>query len=144
MRACRLLSIAAVLIVLCACSRAPEEERLRDQMNAMQQALEDGRPADFLEGVSEDFTGQDGYLDQQKLGLYLRGLRLRNQSIGITVLSTDVTMQGDRATVVTTALATAGSGSLLPEQAEAWRVTSGWRLEGGDWVVYNARWEPAL
>ena len=49
---------------------------------------------------------------------------------------------GDRATVRFSAVVTGGSGRFLPERAQAWEVTSGWRDEGGDWRLYYAQWKP--
>ena len=48
------------LSVAVACSRTPPEQRLRGQLSAMQQALEERRAADFMDGVAEDFAGNRG------------------------------------------------------------------------------------
>lgn len=135
--------LLGLVLALTGCSRSPEEQRLRERIAQMQAALSEGQAAAFLRWVAEDFTAQDGALDRRGLELFLRAQLLRHQRIGVRVLSQDISLLGDRATVELTAFASAGSSGLLPEQAELWRVTSGWRRERGEWRVYSASWEPA-
>ena len=39
---------------------------------------------------------------------------------------------------------TGGAGGLLPERAQGYAITSGWREEGGEWMLFLAEWEEAL
>lgn len=129
-----------LLMALAGCSRSDPETRLRERIDAMQQALEERRIGDFMDGVAEDFSGS-GAGDYRGLNAYLRAHALRNASIGVTRGPTEVEIIGDRATVRFEAVATGGAGGLLPERAGAWRVTSGWQERDGEWVVYRADWE---
>ena len=72
----------------------------------------------------------------------MRAQVLANSSIGLTLGPAEVEIVGDRATVRFSAVVTGGSGRFLPERAQAWEVTSGWRDEGGDWRLYCAQWKP--
>lgn len=67
---------------------------------------------------------------------------LGNQKIGVTMGPVTVELHGDTATARFTALLTGGSGAWLPEQAQTYQVTTGWRLQDGDWQLYHAQWEP--
>jgi hypothetical protein len=50
-------------------------------------------------------------------------------------------MQGeDRATATMHAVTTGGSG-LIPETGGWYRVTTGWRLDDGEWMLISASWE---
>ncbi|MGH8040425.1 MAG: nuclear transport factor 2 family protein [Rudaea sp.] len=125
---------------LVSCRHAPDEERIRTAIVAMQAAVQERNPHDFMAYVSADFTGEDGRVDRDGLHNLLRAQVLRNEKIGVTLGPIDIEMQGDRATVRVTATLTGGSGGWLPEHGAIYAITSGWRREGGDWRCYNAAW----
>lgn len=127
--------------LLSGCLRTPPEQRLREQMASMQQALEQRQSAAFMEGVAEDFGGNGG-MDRAALQQVVRAQVLVNADIGLTLGPAEVQLQGDRATVRFSAVATGGSGRFVPDHAQAWDVTSGWRDEDGHWRLYYAEWKP--
>lgn len=129
------------LLALTACSRGPDETALRERIDAMVQAVEAREPRAFMDGVAADFAGDEG-LDRERLQGYLRVQLLRNASIGVTVLSTDLTLHGERATVVQSVLLSGGEGGLLPDRLRRLRIESGWRFGEDGWQVYAARWQP--
>ena len=135
------LVAAALVLLLAGCARQLPEQRLRAQLSAMQEALEQRRAGDFIDGVASDFTGNGG-IDHVALQQLVRAQVLANSSIGLTLGPAEVEIVGDRATVRFSAVVTGGSGRFLPERAQAWEVTSGWRDEGGDWRLYYAQWKP--
>lgn len=107
--------------------------------------MEEGRPRGFIDRIADDFTGEDGTLDRTSLHNLLRTQALANTHIGISLTSVDIELLGDeRATVRTTVTLTGGNGRWLPERGSIYRITSGWRKEGGDWHCINAQWERAL
>jgi ketosteroid isomerase-like protein len=140
----RLILICAALITMGACHHTPDEQQIRNAITAMQQAIESGKPRDFIAYVAKDFTGNDGTVDRDGLMNILRVEVLRNEHAGVTLGPIDVQMQGDRAVVHVTATLTGGAGGLLPERAAIYAITSGWRREGSDWTCYNASWEQSL
>ncbi len=137
----RVAGFALALLLVAGCSRTPPEQRLREQIASMQQALEQRRPADFMDGVAADFGGNAG-VDRAALQQVVRAQMLANARIGVTVGPADVEIRGDRATVKFSAVATGGSGRFMPDSAQAWDVTSGWREEDGQWRLYYAEWAP--
>lgn len=128
---------------LAACSRSSAEERLRERIKAMQQALQEQKTKPFMAGVSEDFVGSGG-LDHAAVRGLLRLQFLRNARIGVTLGPLDVTLQGEEAQVAFTAVLTGGDGGLLPARAGTWQVRSGWRDGKEGWQVLQASWEPVL
>jgi hypothetical protein len=52
-----------------------------------------------------------------------------------------VVVRGGTATVRVTALLTEGGGRFLPDSAQTYEITSGWREENGQWRVYYAEWK---
>jgi hypothetical protein len=136
--------LLVVLVLLGACSRTPDEQRIRESIKAMQQAAEERNPRAFLAFVSEDFVGNDADFDRAALGNLLRVEVFRSDQIGVMLGPIDIDLQDDRATVHVTATFTGGSGGLLPEHGAIYDITSGWKRRGRDWVCYSGRWEQEL
>jgi len=132
-----------VLVLVAACSRPDAEQRLRLQLQDMQKAASDGRVGDFMAGVSKDFTGNDG-ADRDGLHNLLRLQVLGRANVGVVTGPVEVELQGSRATVRFSALVSGGSGRFLPDSAQAYSITSGWREEDRNWQVYYAEWKPQL
>ena len=126
-------------LVLAACSRSPDEQRLRDAVAAMEAAIEAGEPGDVVEHVAEDFSGQGGQMDQRQLRAVLVAQTLRHQNIEVLLGSLDIRMFGDRATVKVNVVAT--GGQWLPETGRQIALESHWRFEGGEWICFRADWQ---
>lgn len=135
--------ILLMLALLAGCDRSPPEQRLRERIAEMQQALEARKPAAFVEGIAEDF-GSDKGMDREGIRNLLRVQMLRNASIGATLGPLDITLHGERATVTFSAVLTGGSGGLLPDSARPWAITSAWRDGADGWQLIHASWEPML
>lgn len=136
----RSLAVLAVFFVS-ACARLPAEQRLRDTISGMEEAIESGNVSDFLEGVAVDFSGNEGQYDRRQLHAVLRGITLRHRDIGVALGPLDVTMHGkDRATVKVSAVVSGGGGGFIPDSGRRIRIDSGWRLDDGDWRCISATW----
>lgn len=131
------------LVAAIGCSRPPPEERLRERIADMRQAMEERSPSGFFDGVAEDFSGGSG-LDREGARNYMRAQVLRNAAIGVTLGPLDIELHGERATVKFSAVLTGGSGGLLPDSARPWAVTTGWRDGSDGWQLISASWEPML
>jgi hypothetical protein len=129
------------LLALAGCSRTPPEQRLRERIGQMQEALEQREARAFMEGVAEDFAGNGG-MDRAALQQAVRAQVLANADIGLALGPAEIELQGERATVRFSAMATGGGGRLLPDRAGGWQVTSGWRDQDGQWLLYYAEWKP--
>lgn len=126
------------LALLGACSRAPDEVRLRETIAAMETALEAGEPGEFIDRVADDFSGQDGGIDRRQLHAMLLAHTMRHQNIAVLMGPLDVKRYGERATVTMRVLAT--GGQWLPETGRQVDVVSHWRIEDGDWICFRADW----
>ena len=140
----RLVIVLLFALMLGACARPSDEEQIRAAISEMQNAIESGKPADFMRHVADDFTGDGGEIDKKGLHNFLRAQALTNAKIGIILVSTDVALQGDRATVKVTVTMTGGSGRWLPERGSVQQIESGWLRQGGDWLCLNAQWQRSL
>ncbi|HEX7801304.1 MAG TPA: nuclear transport factor 2 family protein [Pseudoxanthomonas sp.] len=130
------------LAVLAACARDTPETALRAQLQRMQTAATERRAGDFMEGVAADFVGNEG-MDRAALHNLMRAQVLGNSTIGTTFGPVEIDMKSEQATLRFTALLTGGQGRFIPDSAQTYAITSGWRLEDGQWRVYYAQWKPS-
>ena len=134
--------VAAMLLMaeLAGCGREAPEAQLRQRFDAMQQAVEDKRVGDFMEGVSPEFTGSAG-MDRAALHNLVRVRTFANARVGATTGPLEIRVDDDNATVSFHVLLTGSSGRLLPEEARTYNVTTAWQREEGDWRIYHAQWD---
>jgi hypothetical protein len=125
------------------CGRAEPEKQLRSTIAAMAQAIEQHRVSDALEPLAEDFTRDSGAFGKQEARRVLAGAMLRNEKIQLSATVTEVRVEGERALAKVRVIATGGAG-LLPERGQTWEFDTAWRLEGGQWKVFNAEWREGL
>jgi hypothetical protein len=135
------------LALLCAdllggCRAPPPEQALRDTIAAMETAAEDNDSDALFASFAEDFTASEG-MDRRAFRQYVTLLRLRNAHLSVTLGPIDVKLFGDRATADFTC-ALAGGAGLLPSNAQVYDVSTGWRMEGGEWKLISAKWAPKL
>jgi len=138
---------AVLCALLCAgllagCRATPPEQALRDTIASMETAAEANDSDALFEPFAEDFAASEG-MDRRAFRQYVTLLRLRNAHVSVTLGPLDVKLYGDRATADFTC-ALAGGAGLLPPNAQVYDVSTGWRLEGGEWKLISARWTPKL
>ncbi|MEM7705715.1 MAG: nuclear transport factor 2 family protein [Pseudomonadota bacterium] len=133
------VALAAALL-LAGCERAPAEQRLRDTINAMQEAAENGDRGAFMERVDSNFGGQRGQFDRRSLDGILRMQMMTHQNIGSTITDLDLTLMDQRATTTMKVLLTGGPRAWLPENAELLEVTAGWVDTDDGWRLISADW----
>lgn len=135
------LALLFVALLLAACSRTPDETRIREAITGMETAVESRNPRDFMAHVAEDFSGGESGLDRTGLHNLLRGQFLRNESVGVLLGPIAVTLQGDRATAEVTATLSGGSGGWLPERGAIYDIVTGWKRVDGSWLCISASWK---
>jgi len=133
----------ALAVWATACGRDPPEQRLRDSVAQLQQAIEQRDAPALQEWLAADFVGPEG-LDREGARRLAVGSFLRYRRLGVTVGPLEVAMRPDHATVRFTAALTGGSGQPLPEAARLYEVETGWREESGEWRMTSARWSAKL
>jgi hypothetical protein len=131
---------AAVLALVVACSRPPDEDRIRATIEAMKEAAEARRPAGVLDHLTADFTGNAGDVDRAALGRILKLEFLRNEAITVSLGRISIDIDGDRATAKFDLTLHGGASRWLPSGGRTYAVVSGWRRDGGDWICYAATW----
>ncbi len=139
----RIYIFLVLVFVLCACAKTPNEQLLRETIDAMQAAGEARDGSAFMAFVSDDFSGQNASMDRRALAAYMLGIRMRTENIGVTRTKTTITMQGERAKVELALLVTDG-GKILPAQGQFVSAQTQWRFSGGAWQLASANWTNTL
>jgi hypothetical protein len=134
------LYVFVMALIFAACSRPPDEVRIRDAIAAMKDAAEARSAAGVLDNIAGDFTGQNGEVDHARLARILKIEFLRKDGIGVALGPISVEVDGDRATAKFEMTLSDASQRWLPSGSEAYAVVSGWRREGSGWICYNASW----
>jgi len=137
------LTMFLVSGALAGCHRAPDEQRVRDAISATAEAAEAAKASDTVDALTEDFDGNGGQLDRRALANLIRVYAVRGQKVHVLMGPVDVERRGERMIATFTVTLTAGTG-VLPENAGAYSVETGWRKDGGEWRCFTASWKRAL
>jgi hypothetical protein len=134
--------LLAVMMAFTGCRHAAPEQALRDTITGMEEAAEKGDADALFESIAADFAGTEG-MDREAFRRYVLVMGLRRQKVGVQLGPVDVKLFDDRASATFTAALTGGPG-WLPDRAQVYDITTGWRLENGDWKLISASWEAKL
>jgi hypothetical protein len=129
------------LLFVSGCAHEDAEVALRRQVQASIAALAEHDHSAFMDTVADDFVGPQG-MDHHGASQMARLYLLRFRQIRLIAGPLDVAMADQRARVSFTAMLTGGRSGWLPDQAQAYRVDSSWRLVGDDWHMIALDWQP--
>ncbi len=109
----------------------------------MEAKIEAGERLNFMTHIAEDFRGQGGAMDRDQLRAYvvLQFRRYKNLSARLFPINVQEISETE-ATADFRALVTGGP-SWFPEDGQLYRFDTHWRLDGDDWLLVAASWEPA-
>lgn len=144
-RTLRELALAwLVLVATTACSRAPPEQAVRQQLEDLQTAI-DARDAGAVHDLlADEFIGNGG-MDSRGARQLAVAIFLRHRDVGARLGPVTVEIRSEAEAVASfSLLATGGDGGLLPGNGQVFDVETGWRLEDGQWRLLNARWTPEI
>lgn len=140
----RVLLTAWLVLLVGACSVSDREQQLRQQISALQEAIDRRDVGDVEALLADDFVGNEG-MDRRGARQLAAAVFLRHREVAARIGPVEVELRGqDDAVARFPVLATGGSGGLLPESGQAYQVETGWRLIDGEWKLRNASWKPAL
>ena len=136
--------VFAVSLMLAGCAEDDPQQAVRQQVEAMQAAI-DARDAGAVEDLlARDFVGNDG-MDRRSLKQLAAAVFLRHREVAAKVGPVSVELRGQTDAIARfSVLATGGSGGFLPESRQVYQVETGWRLVDGEWMLLNAEWTPEL
>jgi hypothetical protein len=119
-------------VLLAGCRTESPEAQIRKAFEGCVAAIEQADPEPPIRILSPDFAGPEN-MTRDEAKLYLIGL-LRQEKVGITVVSSRITVQGSQATqAVELVLTSRTGGNLLPQDASRRRFTLRWERQNGAW-----------
>lgn len=131
-------------LILAACGgELSVEQQVIATLKDMEAAAEEGEHLDFMTYVADSFEGQHGSMRRSDFHRFMiyqlnQHRRLRAQFFPIRVQE----LEAGKASANFQLLVTGGAG-MLPESGQIYDVETHWVLEGGDWLLTRAEWEPA-
>lgn len=136
-----LLFVSAM--VLPGCRHTPDQQQVREAIASTAEGAEAGKAGDTVDAITEDFDGNAGQLDRRSLANLIRLYAVRGQKVHVLMGPVSVEARGERMVATFTVTLTAGVG-VLPDNAGAYDVETGWRKEEGEWRCFTATWKRAL
>lgn len=134
-------------IVLCitfclgfiSCSAPPDEaSQIRANLSAMAKAAEHKDSRELLTYLTADFVAHQGWRKPQMFGI-VYGYFQQNPVITVTLMDTEVSVQGDSARSHGRLLLTGGE-QVLPERMRWLDVELNWVRRDSQWKIHKATW----
>jgi len=142
-RQARLFLLLLLLAGPFACSKPLTiEQQVIAVIREMETRIEAGERRPFMSHVTEDFEGQNGRLTRDQLrALVIYQLNV-HQRLHAQLMPIRVSETGENSASATfKALVTGGPG-WIPKNGQVYDFDTHWRLEGGEWMLYQANWTP--
>jgi hypothetical protein len=148
------LALLALQLIISGCAETPAEKGIAAALEEITLALEQRQSGAVMEHLHENFRseGPHGDMDRKQVHKILLATFYRHQNISVTLTNLQVqpdAMNKDRADATFNVFSTGGSGGLLPDTGQIYRVTSQWqRLEtwqgNGNWQLLSLNAKRAL
>jgi hypothetical protein len=128
---------------------APAEEAIAAAISDMASALEQREASPIVARLHDDLIireGIHGALGKEQAGRMLTATFFRHKNISVVLTNIEVTpdsIRDDRASARFNALVTGGSGGMLPDRAQLYRISSEWQL-ADDWQLIALEAKRAL
>lgn len=139
---CRPAACLFVMLYLVACGKTSDEELIAQHIATMQKAVEAKDFSEIKDHLHESFIANKR-MDAREVNQLLRMYSLQHRDIGVTIVSSNTTMDPtfpDRAETSMSVVVTGSSGG-LPADGSVRNVKLAWIKESGDWQVIRAEWE---
>ena len=136
--------VCLLMTAVSGCSRTPPEQAVRQQLVALQSAI-DARDAGAVHDLlADDFIGNGG-MDQRGARQMAAAVFLRHRDVSARLGPLTVEIRSKTEAIATfNVLATGSDGGVLPTNGQIFDFETGWRLIDGKWRLLNARWTPEI
>jgi len=133
---------ALFTLLLSACDKTPDEEKIQNNIQAIQNAVENKELMGIGKYLHKDFLANRSMDSKQlKQMLFVQGKRHSNISIVIVSQETTIDPVYIEKAETTLSVVMAGSSGGLPEDGSVRVVDLEWRKVGSDWQIIKANWE---
>ncbi len=142
--------IALLTLWLSGCGQPePTEDAITRAIKEMAAALEQREASPIVDRLHEELVireGIHGALGKEQAGRMLTATFFRHRDITVVLTNIEVTadsIREDRASASFNALVTGGSGGILPDRAQLYRINSEWQNDD-DWKLVSMEAKRAL
>ena len=131
------------VLLLAGCGQPQSvEQQVIATIRQMEEKIEAGQRLAFMEHVDDAFSGQQGSMNRDQVRALVIFQLNRYKELQAQLFPISVTETGpDTATAEFRALVTGGPG-WIPDSGRVYDFRTGWRLDGGDWLLVSADWKP--
>lgn len=139
--------IALLTLWLSGCGQPePTEDAITRAIKEMAEALEQRQASPIVDRLHDELAISEsihGELGKEQTGRMLTATFFRHREISVVLTNIQVTadsIREDRAGATFNALVAGGSGGILPDRAQLYRISSEWQYDG-DWklITMNAK-----
>ena len=139
--------LLAVLLLLPACHKETEEDKVKKVVTSVQQATEEKKIRLVLDHISKSYQDPQGN-DYNGIKGLLAFYFFRHQKVSVYMPNIDIMVKGEKATALFQAILTGrgtgeAAGGILPEALGAYNFEVLLAKEDGSWKVTSAKWERA-
>jgi hypothetical protein len=135
--------MATLTCVVAVCSQPlTVEQQVITAIREMESSIEIGERGDFMAHVAENFIGQDAAMTRDQLNALVFYQLNQHEQIQVQFMPIYITpTEPGKAEGRFDVLLTGGQG-WLPHSGQVFSFVTGWRLEGDEWLLRRASWEP--
>ncbi len=142
-----MLTFMIPVLLLSACSKSTEEDKVKKVVTSVQQAAEEKKIGAVLEHISKTYRDPQGN-DYNGIKGLLAFYFFRHQKVSVYMPNIDIVVTGPTAKAVFQAILTGRgtgetAGGILPEALGAYNFEVLLNKEDGAWKVTSAKWERA-
>lgn len=139
----RFLLIFLLASVLAGCGESlTVEQQVILAIRTMEEKIEAGERRAFMSHIAEDFSAQEGRMNREQARALVVFQLNRYERLQARLFPIRVTETGpDTAEARFRALVTGGP-NWIPDSGQVYDFETGWRLEGDEWLLESANWDP--
>jgi hypothetical protein len=131
------LLLIALQLLIAGCTKTPPEQAILDALEKLETAIEAGDTGTVMDALTDPAEIQRGHiLQREELRRLLMGtfLRYPKRQLALTQINIELDPVTQRHARVTFTAFAWGGQSVMPDNADSYRVVSDWR-EDGEWKI---------
>ena len=139
----RLALILVFALVATACSRATDEDLVKQNLDQVIESVKARQPKAVIEHLTQDFQGQQR-MGADDVRRFMIAQFFRNQKISIVTTGLKITVHGEQQASASFRVVVTGGMDWIPDRLDYYQVETEWVKQDGDWLIRTANWKPVL
>jgi hypothetical protein len=118
------------------------EQQIIATIRQMEEKIEAGERRRFMTHISDDFLGQQGMMTREQVRALVIMQLNRHQRLQARLFPIRVTETGETTAAADFRALVTGGPKWIPESGQVYEFETRWRLDGDEWLLEAADWEP--